>query len=46
MKLMQIIKKYNFILFFLVQSEQPIPEQFKTVIKGNTLNTVCVESLG
>lgn len=27
-------------------SEQPIPEQFKTVIKGQSLNTTCVESLG
>ncbi|XP_050084630.1 adenylyl cyclase-associated protein 2 [Anopheles aquasalis] len=26
--------------------EQPIPEQFKTVVKGTTLNTICVESLG
>ncbi|XP_055680988.1 adenylyl cyclase-associated protein 1 isoform X2 [Lutzomyia longipalpis] len=27
-------------------AEQPIPEQFKTTIKGKSLNTVCVESLG
>lgn len=27
-------------------SEQPIPEQFKTIIKGKSLNTSCVESLG
>ncbi|XP_059617008.1 adenylyl cyclase-associated protein 1 isoform X1 [Phlebotomus argentipes] len=27
-------------------TEQPIPEQFKTTVKGNSLNTVCVESLG
>lgn len=27
-------------------TEQPIPEQFKTTISGNSLNTVCVESLG
>ncbi|XP_058126069.1 microtubule-associated protein futsch isoform X2 [Anopheles ziemanni] len=27
-------------------AEQPIPEQFKTVIKGASLNTTCVESLG
>ncbi|XP_058819681.1 adenylyl cyclase-associated protein 1 isoform X2 [Topomyia yanbarensis] len=27
-------------------SEQPIPEQFKTTIKGQSLNTSCVESLG
>lgn len=26
--------------------EQPIPEQFKTLIKGESLNTTCVESLG
>ncbi|XP_055591621.1 adenylyl cyclase-associated protein 1 isoform X2 [Uranotaenia lowii] len=26
--------------------EQPIPEQFKTIIKGQSLNTTCVESLG
>lgn len=26
--------------------EQPIPEQFKTVIKGKSLSTSCVESLG
>ncbi|XP_058056831.1 uncharacterized protein LOC131208197 [Anopheles bellator] len=26
--------------------EQPIPEQFKTVVKGTSLNTTCVESLG
>ncbi|XP_053673894.1 uncharacterized protein LOC128724154 [Anopheles nili] len=27
-------------------TEQPIPEQFKTVVKGSSLNTTCVESLG
>lgn len=27
-------------------TEQPIPEQFKTLIKGQSLNTTCVESLG
>uniref|UniRef100_A0A182N8M7 Adenylyl cyclase-associated protein n=1 Tax=Anopheles dirus TaxID=7168 RepID=A0A182N8M7_9DIPT len=27
-------------------TEQPIPEQFKTVVKGGSLNTTCVESLG
>lgn len=27
-------------------TEQPIPEQFKTLIKGKSLNTTCVESLG
>uniref|UniRef100_A0A182P2C0 Adenylyl cyclase-associated protein n=1 Tax=Anopheles epiroticus TaxID=199890 RepID=A0A182P2C0_9DIPT len=27
-------------------TEQPIPEQFKTVVKGASLNTTCVESLG
>ncbi|XP_055711622.1 adenylyl cyclase-associated protein 1 isoform X2 [Phlebotomus papatasi] len=27
-------------------TEQPIPEQFKTTIKGKSLNTICVESLG
>ncbi|XP_055635174.1 adenylyl cyclase-associated protein 1 isoform X3 [Toxorhynchites rutilus septentrionalis] len=27
-------------------TEQPIPEQFKTIIKGQSLNTTCVESLG
>ncbi|KAL5280796.1 CAP1 family protein [Megaselia abdita] len=27
-------------------TEQPIPEQFKTFIKGNNLQTICVESLG
>uniref|UniRef100_A0A2M4A5M3 Putative adenylate cyclase-associated protein cap/srv2p n=1 Tax=Anopheles triannulatus TaxID=58253 RepID=A0A2M4A5M3_9DIPT len=26
--------------------EQPIPEQFKTVVKGTNLSTICVESLG
>ncbi|XP_052869647.1 adenylyl cyclase-associated protein 2 isoform X2 [Anopheles cruzii] len=26
--------------------EQPIPEQFKTVVKGTSLSTTCVESLG
>lgn len=26
--------------------EQPIPEQFKTLIKGESLNTTCVDSLG
>ncbi|XP_058446134.1 adenylyl cyclase-associated protein 1 isoform X2 [Malaya genurostris] len=27
-------------------SEQPIPEQFKTIVRGQSLNTTCVESLG
>ncbi|ETN61672.1 adenylyl cyclase-associated protein [Anopheles darlingi] len=27
-------------------TEQPIPEQFKTVVKGTSLSTICVESLG
>ncbi|GAB0091849.1 Adenylyl cyclase-associated protein [Sergentomyia squamirostris] len=27
-------------------AEQPVPEQFKTTIKGQSLNTICVESLG
>ncbi|XP_049288790.1 adenylyl cyclase-associated protein 2 isoform X3 [Anopheles funestus] len=27
-------------------TEQPIPEQFKTLVKGGSLNTTCVESLG
>lgn len=27
-------------------TEKPIPEQFKTTIKGTTLTTICVESLG
>uniref|UniRef100_A0A182QPI5 Adenylyl cyclase-associated protein n=1 Tax=Anopheles farauti TaxID=69004 RepID=A0A182QPI5_9DIPT len=27
-------------------TEQPIPEQFKTIVKGSSLNTTCVESLG
>lgn len=27
-------------------TELPIPEQFKTTIKGNALSTICVESLG
>uniref|UniRef100_A0A182YIK4 Adenylyl cyclase-associated protein n=1 Tax=Anopheles stephensi TaxID=30069 RepID=A0A182YIK4_ANOST len=27
-------------------TEQPIPEQFKTIVKGSALNTTCVESLG
>jgi len=27
-------------------AEQPIPEQFKTTVKGTSLSTICVESLG
>lgn len=27
-------------------TEHPIPEQYKTTIKGNSLSTICVESLG
>lgn len=27
-------------------TEQPIPEQYKTTIVGNSLQTICVESLG
>jgi len=27
-------------------TEKPIPEQFKTKIQGDSLNTICVESLG
>lgn len=34
----------NYLLIF--QTEKPIPEQYKTTIKGNALNTICVESLG
>lgn len=30
----------------LFQTEQAIPEQFKTKIAGNSLKTECVESLG
>lgn len=34
------------ILFFSFKVESPIPEQFKTVVAGNSLQTTCVESLG
>lgn len=34
----------NFLFEF--QTEKPIPEQFKTKIDGDSLTTICVESLG
>lgn len=39
-----LIVNLSFYIFFKV--EQPVPEQFKTVIKGSSLHTSCNESLG
>lgn len=36
----------NYEINNLFKVESPIPEQFKTVVSGNSLQTTCVESLG
>lgn len=36
----------SLLLLHMLQIEQPIPEQYKTTIRGNSLLTICVESVG
>lgn len=36
----------NLLFSFYLQTELPVPEQYKTTIAGKTLKTVCVDSLG
>lgn len=44
--------KHILIIFFVfiykshLQTELPIPEQYKTTVQGNSIITTCVESLG
>ena len=36
---------FSFKKFFFFKVEQPVPEQFKTVVKGIKLSTACTESV-